>query len=174
MLSRMSDLQYPIGKFEMVPDPTPEQRAGWIDDIATLPAKLRLALAALPEGGVDRPYRPGGWTVRQLVHHIADSHVNSYIRLRLALTEETPAIKPYNEVAWAQLPDASTAPIEVSLQLIDALHQRWAMLLRTLSASDFRRGLIHPAESGPKNIDWLLQLYAWHSRHHTAHVRQVV
>lgn len=163
------DPRYPIGKFSMPKEITPEMRRSAIAETAALPAKLRAAVQGLSEAQLETPYREGGWTIRQVVHHVADSHVNAYIRLRLALTEAGPTIKPYEEATWAKLDDAAHAPAEVSLRLLEPLHERWTLLLQTLQAEDFARPLNHP-EAGPRNVDWLLFLYAWHGQHHTAHI----
>src|SRR6266542_2402494 len=162
------DLRYPIGKFEWQGKNTEEQRREFIRRIEEAPARLRAAVDGLSEEQLETPYREGGWTVRQVVHHLADSHMNSYVRFRLALTEEEPTIKPYDESVWAQLPDARTAPIEVSLTLLESLHRRWVMLLRSLSPADWERTFRHP-ELGIVSLDKNLALYAWHGAHHTAH-----
>ena len=174
MAQAASDLEaqrYPIGRFEHDPQPTPYKRSMWITSIDALPGAMRDAVAGLSEDQLDTPYREGGWTVRQLVHHVADSHMNAYVRLKLALTEDAPAIKAYNEKLWAELPD-SRLSIEVSLALIDALHARWGVLLRSMKEAAFARTWLHP-EHGARDIDFLVQLYAWHSRHHVAHVRSL-
>ena len=163
------DLRYPIGKFERPAAATPEQRKERIDTIAAAPARYREAVRGLSEDQLDTPYRPEGWTVRQVIHHVADSHMNSFIRFRLALTEDEPPVKPYDEAKWALLADARE-PVEVSLQLIDSLHHRWVVMLRSLADADFSRTLKHP-EIGTIDLDFLLALYAWHSPHHEAHIR---
>lgn len=163
------DPRYPIGKFEAPKDVTPALRAAAIAEIAAAPAKLRTAIADLNNSQLDTPYREGGWTVRQLVHHVADSHMNAYIRWRFALTETEPTIKPYNEADWAKLEDAHYAPPDVSLKLLDALHERWVRLLRSVPPDGFARTFRHP-DFGVRTLDWMLFLYAWHGRHHTAHV----
>ncbi len=165
----MTDLRYPVGRFQRKERVTSGDLAGWIAAIAGCPGALRQAVAGLSEAQLDTPYRDGGWTVRQVVHHLADSHMNSYIRFRLALTEEEPTIKPYNEGAWSNLPDAMDAPVEVSLVLLEAMHDRWVRLLRTMSPADFQRTLRHP-ESGLLSLEVMTALYAWHSRHHVAHI----
>jgi len=147
-------------------------RAEAIREIAATPEKLRAAVKGLSDAQLDTPYREGGWTVRQVVHHVADSHLNAYIRLRLALTETEPTIKPYEEGAWAKLEDAEHAPVEVSLRLIDPLHERWVRLLKSLKVEDYRRKFVHP-EHGARSVDWLVFLYAWHGRHHTAHITEL-
>lgn len=160
-----TDLRYPVGTFQY----DGPNRDAWIAEIAALPATMRAAVGGLSDAQLDTPYRDGGWTVRQVVHHVFDSHVNSYIRWRWALTEDTPLIKAYDEVRWAELPDAKSAPIDVSLRLLDALHERWVMLLRSLSEEQWARGFVHP-ENGDMSLDKTLGLYAWHGRHHVAHI----
>ena len=164
------DPRYPVGRFDPKPAITRSERQSLIDDIAAAPAKMRAAVAGLSESQLDTPYREGGWTVRQVVHHVPDSHLNAYTRLKLALTEETPTIRPYDEAAWAKLADVHETPIETSLTLLDVLHQRWMTLWRSMSDTDFGRTLIHPEHKGTFDIDWLLQMYGWHSRHHVAHI----
>jgi uncharacterized damage-inducible protein DinB len=164
-----ADLRYPVGHYRPPADIGERERFAWIAEVEVLPDTLRTAVDGLSEDQLDTPYRPGGWTVRQVVHHLPDSHLNSYTRFRLALTEQNPLIKPYAEAAWAELPDAKAAPIEPSLSLLDGLHRRWAMLLRALSDADFRRTFQHP-ERGQIALDWTLGLYAWHSRHHVAQI----
>jgi len=143
-----------------------------IQTIAETPTKFRAAVRGLNESQLDTPYRDGGWTVRQVVHHVPDSHVNAYVRLKLALTESSPTIKPYAEDKWAQLDDSRSTPIEVSLSLLESLHMRWDLLWRSLSPEDFSRKLIHP-DHGERNIDWLVFIYAWHGQHHTAHITEL-
>jgi hypothetical protein len=166
----VTDLRYPIGPFRLEGEITDARRRGWIDEIAAAPAELRAAVAGLSDGQLDTPYRPGGWTVRQVVHHLPDSHLNAYTRIRLALTEEGPTIKPYEEARWAELPDARTAPVEVSLALLEALHRRWVLLLRALRPEEFRRTFVHPEHGRALALDEVVPLYAWHGRHHVAHV----
>ncbi|MGA9058250.1 MAG: bacillithiol transferase BstA [Terriglobia bacterium] len=163
------DLQYPVGKFKWEGVITDEQRRQLIAQIEQAPAQLRKALAGLTEEQVDTPYRPGGWTVRQVVHHLPDSHMNAYVRFRLALTEDEPTIKPYDQERWATLKDARTAPAELSLSLLESLHRRFVLLLRSLRAEDFARTFLHP-EMGVVTLDKYLGMYAWHGRHHIAHV----
>ena len=167
-MAEPSPLSFPIGIFTP-PDPiTPALRTAAIDAIAELPSRLRGAIAGLSEAQLDRPYRPGGWTVRQLVHHVADSHMNGYIRLKLAVTEDTPTIKPYEQDDWVRLPD-SRLPLDVSLGILDGVHTRWSVLWRSLDAAQFSRTFRHP-ELGVVSLERHLQLYAWHSRHHVAHI----
>jgi hypothetical protein len=161
------DPRYPVGPFDPA-DATPLSEA--IDRIARLPGQLADAARDLERRGqLDVPYREGGWTARQVVHHLADSHLNSYTRFRLALTEERPTIKPYDEKRWAELPDAKAGPVEPSLQLIEGLHARWVDLLRGMSASDFQKVFVHP-ERGEMSLERTVRLYAWHCRHHLAHL----
>jgi uncharacterized damage-inducible protein DinB len=164
-----ADLRYPIGRMERKSSLTPSERRAAIDAIAVAPAMLRAAVKGLTDAQLDTPYRPEGWTVRQLVHHVADSHMNAYARFRLTLTEDNPTIRPYDEGAWARLPDARSLPVDVSLELLDRLHERLVHLLRATKEADFQRPLTHP-ENGPMTMDSLLAVYAWHGRHHTAHV----
>jgi uncharacterized damage-inducible protein DinB len=161
-------LRYPIGRWERPEQPAAEQTRKWIETIAAAPAALRQAVSDLSAEQLNTPYRPGGWTVRQLVHHFADSHVNSYVRFRLAATEQEPTIRPYDEKAWAELADARTAPVEISLQLIDALHDRWTRLLRSFNEADLKRRCFHP-EIGAMTVFDTISMYAWHCRHHVAH-----
>lgn len=162
------DLRYPIGPFERPGSATTESRAAHIANIKALPAQLRGAVHGLTDAQLDTPYRPGGWTVRQLVHHVADSHVNAYVRIKLALTEQEPTIKPYDENGWAQLAD-TRLPVDVSLRLLECVHERWGAILDALRPADFARPYRHP-ESGLQTVDTLLALYDWHGRHHTAHI----
>ncbi len=166
------DVRYPVGKFELPKEVTPALRKAAIEELAATPAKVRAAVAGLNERQLDTPYRDGGWTVRQVVHHLVDSHMNAYIRLRFALTENQPTIKPYDENIWANLEDARSAPVQVSLKLLEPLHERWARLLRSLKTEEYARTLVHP-DHGVKNVDWLLFLYTWHGRHHTAHITEL-
>jgi hypothetical protein len=164
-----TDLRYPIGRFKRPERLTEEERASHIEAIAETPARLSTAVAGLNAAQLDTPYRPGGWTVRQLVHHVPDSHMNSYMRCRLGLTEEEPTIKPYDEASWAELADAKGSPIEASLALLDNLHKRWVLLLRSLAPSDWERTFRHP-DLGLIRLDQNLALYGWHGRHHVAHI----
>lgn len=166
----MSDPRYPVGKFVSIEALNPDERRERIDEIAAAPVLLREAVGGLSETQLDTPYRDGGWTVRQVAHHIPDSHMNGYVRLKLALTEEAPVIRPYEEAEWAKLADVSIVPIEVSLALLEALHVRFVTLLRAMRDDDFRRTLKHPAYDGMQTLDWLVALYAWHGRHHVGHI----
>lgn len=164
-----AELRYPIGKYQPVEKLTEENRKQLLGQIEEAPKKLRAAVAGLSREQLNTPYRDGGWTVQQVVHHLADSHMNAYTRFKLALTEDEPTIKPYNETRWAELSDSRTTPIETSLTLMDALHERWVNLLRGMSPADFARKMKHP-ERGPMSLDDTLGLYAWHGRHHVAHI----
>ena len=163
------DLRYPLGRFEFEGTLDYKQRQTLIDQIAAAPEKMRAAVMGLSDPQIDTPYRPDGWTVRQVVHHVPESHLNSYTRFKLAITEEAPTIKPYYEDRWAKLDDALTAPIEMSLNLLDALHERWVWFLRSLKDADFQRTFRHP-ELGIVSLDKNVALYAWHGRHHVAHI----
>ena len=164
-----TDLRYPIGKAETHAELDPEQRRELISRIERTPDRLREAVAGLNAEQLDTPYRPGGWTVRQLVHHVPDSHLNAYTRFKLALTEDEPAIKTYDEGRWAELPDSRSVPVEVSLALLENLHRRWVALLRALPEADFQKTLRHP-DWGRMTLDQILGIYAWHGDHHVAHV----
>ena len=166
------DPRSPIGKYDEPKNATAAMRKQAIDDIAATPENLRAAVKGLNDAQLNTPYREGGWTVRQTVHHIADNHLHAYIRLRLALTESEPTIKPYEEGLWANLPDAKSSPIEVSLALLEPLHDRFVRLWRTLGDADYARTFRHP-EHGVRSVGWLLFLYAWHGKHHTAHITQL-
>ena len=164
-----ADLRYPIGPFKAVMPVTHELRGAAIDAIEGLPTRLRKAVTDLSDAHLDTPYRPEGWTVRQVVHHVADSHMNALIRIKLALTEDTPTIKPYDENAWATLADMRL-PIDPSLAVIDGLHRRWDALNAVLKDADYGRTFVHPEHGKTFTLDWLLQNYGWHSRHHVAHI----
>jgi uncharacterized damage-inducible protein DinB len=166
------DPRYPVGTFEMPSQVTPSKRQQAIDELAATPTKLRAAAKGLSDSQLDTPYREGGWTVRQVVHHVPDSHLNAYVRLKLALTEEKPTIKPYDQEAWANLADSKSTPIETSLTLLSTVHDRWDRLWRSMKPEQFARVLIHP-EHGERSVDWLLFLYEWHGRHHTAHITEL-
>jgi DinB superfamily len=166
------DLRYPVGRFTPPAVVSREQVETWIGEIARLPAALRAAVAPLSPAELDTPYRPGGWRVRQVVHHLADSHMNSYIRFKWALTEDRPLIKAYFEDRWAELPDYASVPIETSLELLEALHRRWVGVLRGLGPVELSREFLHP-ESGPVRLDVNVGIYAWHGRHHLAHVTRL-
>ncbi len=167
--------RYPIGKavYKPVAEITPADITGWINDISALPGQLREAVSGLSAAQLDTPYREGGWTVRQVIHHVPDSHANGYIRCKLALTEDTPTIKPYLEDRWAQLQDTFDTPIEVSLQMLDAIHTRWVTILRSLDDTAFRREYFHLEQQRTIPLLQMVQTYAWHGKHHTAHVMLV-
>lgn len=168
-MENVPNLQYPIGKFKAPESLTEEQIKQYITSIEKLPALLREAVAGLKNDQLNTPYRPEGWTIRQVIHHVADSHINSYTRFRLALTEDKPIIKPYMEEKWAELEDGKNADIEVSLTLLEAIHKRWVILLKSLSSQDLKRSFIHPA-SGEITLEKNIGLYAWHGEHHVAHI----
>lgn len=159
------DPRYPTGKFVFNPNPTPETRRTAIAAIGSFPDELK---AVMPSARLDQPYREGGWTARQVVHHIADSHMNAFVRFRLALTEDMPTVKPYKEAEWSKLVDSKMDP-QVSIQILEGLHRRWHTMLTAMADADFGRQALHP-EHGPITVDWLLQLYAWHGRHHIGHI----
>lgn len=165
----MTDAQYPIGKFTPDPDVTPQKRKGWIEDIAAAPELFRKTVANLSDAQLDTPYRDGGWTVRQVVHHMADSHLHTLVRFRLALTETSPAITGYDPAKWGELPDAKTGPVAASLDLLQALHTRWLLLLQAMSPEDFARSF-RRADGQVVTLDRALQTYAWHGKHHAAQI----
>ncbi|MEO1448620.1 MAG: YfiT family bacillithiol transferase [Bacteroidota bacterium] len=165
-------LSFPIGPQPNTPQLTATERAELIHRIAACPAQLRAAASGLDDSQLDTPYRPGGWTVRQVVHHVADSHINAYIRTKLALTEDSPIIKPYEEKGWAEIPEAHAGPISVSLDLLDMLHHRWIATLQSLMEPDWNRTWIHP-DIGTLNLHQLLGIYAWHGAHHVAHITRL-
>jgi len=164
------DLRYPVGKFDWNAPISEADHSRLIAEIAATPGALRSAVAGLSRDQLETAYRPGGWTVKQVVHHVPDSHMNAYSRFKLALTEDQPTIKPYDEAKWAELPDSQRVPIDVSLNLLDALHQRWVPLMRAMDAADFNRTLMHPEHNRVMTLVQLLGLYAWHGRHHVAHI----
>ena len=167
----MSDPRFPIGRFAFDGDVSEGARAARIADIEAAPRLLRAELERLSPAQLDTPYRDGGWTPRQVVHHVPDSHMNAYVRFKLALTEDAPTIKPYDEARWAELPDSRDTPIDVSLALLDALHHRWVTLIRAMSPADFSRTFVHPEHGRAMSLDQTLALYAWHGKHHVGHVR---
>jgi uncharacterized damage-inducible protein DinB len=168
----MNDLRFPIGKFHFEGAPSEQQKQQFLAEIAQAPLNLRSAVQGLSDAQLDTAYRPEGWTIRQVVHHVPDSHLNSYIRFKLALTEDAPTIKPYAEDRWAELPDTEATPIGVSLTLLDSLHDRWLRLLRSLTPEQWKRTFRHP-ELGPMTLEKTLALYAWHGRHHVAHISEL-
>ena len=169
----MSDARYPIGPFEVEGEITPARRAAWISQIEEAPALLRHAVGGLTDAQFDTPYREGGWTVRQVVHHIPDSHLNAYVRFKLALTEDNPTIRPYEENRWAELPDTAGTQIGVSLVLLEALHRRWVILLRAITDPQWSRTYFHPEHQTALPLDRMLAMYAWHGRHHVAHITEL-
>src|ERR671913_1539837 len=160
------DLRYPVGPFRYDGDASAGRREEWIGEIASAPARLRSAVARLTTAQLDAPYRPGGWTVRQVVHHLPDSHLNAYTRIKLALTEDEPVIKPYDEARWAELPDVHATPVETSVTLLECLHRRWVLLLRELGPAELGRRFRHPEHNRNIALREMLALYAWHGRHH--------
>lgn len=166
------ELSYPIGRFQYTPGYSSEQRARCIAEIEVAPEQLRAAVAGLSDPQIDTPYRPGGWTVRQVVHHVPESHLNAYIRFKWALTEDNPLIKAYEEARWAETPEVSKTPIEISLRLLEALHERWVILLKSLTAEQYNTPYVHP-ENGPMTLERMLGLYAWHGKHHVAHIKEL-
>lgn len=166
-------LRFPIGKYEIPAVIDEAQLVRWIDEIAALPADMRQLALSLSETQLDTPYRPEGWTARQVIHHVPDSHINAFQRFKLALTEEAPAVKPYLEAEWANLPDVALTPIAVSLDFLDLLHQRWVILMRAMSPQDWKRTYVHPGYGRTYRLDAVAGLYAWHGRHHLGHLKLV-
>jgi hypothetical protein len=166
----MTDLQYPLGRYAPPTEISAPQREEWIAQLVDAPAQLRAAIHGLSETQFDTPYRPGGWTVRQVAHHVPDSHLNAYIRFKLALTEENPTIKPYQEALWAEMADTAGTQVGVSLMMLEALHRRWVVLLRAMNEGDWSRTFFHPESKKSLRLDWVLGMYAWHGRHHVAHI----
>ncbi len=164
--------RYPVGRFRLTEQVTAEQRRKAIDFLESLPQHLRQEVESRGDAALEQPYRPGGWTLRRLIHHVADSHHQASTRMRLALTEDWPMIKPYDQEAWAHLEDATSGPVAASLAIIDGLHARWVLLLRSLKDTDWVRGFDHP-ENGRERLDQVLLRYEWHGRHHLAHARAV-
>lgn len=172
-LTDLETLRYPIGKLNIPKDVTPKQISQWIDDVTLFPSNIKKLTQDLSEEKLQWKYRPEGWTIRQVVHHCADSHMNAFIRFKLTLTEDTPTIKTYFEDRWAELED-SKAPISISLSLLDGLHARWASLLKSMSEDDFKRKLFHPEQGRELSLTFMLGLYAWHCNHHLAHIKQAL
>jgi uncharacterized damage-inducible protein DinB len=169
-LGGVNDPRYPIGPFQRPDILNTDERRECIEEIAAAPARLREAVRGLDDAQLDTPYREGGWTLRQVAHHVPESHMNAYIRFKLALTEVAPLVKPYDEGAWAKTAEVALTPIETSLTLLENLHERWTILLRTLRDEEFRRTVSHPEHTGMLTVDSLLAMYAWHGRHHVAHI----
>ena len=165
----MNDPRYPVGKFERREELTPAERRAMIEEISVVPMRMRDAISGLTPAQLDTPYREGGWTLRQVVHHVPDSHLNAYIRFKLGLTEDQPTIKPYDEARWADLADSHDTPVKTSLTMLEALHDRWVRLLKSMKPADFQRKINHP-ENGVMTLDAVLGLYEWHGRHHVAHI----
>ena len=165
-----SALRYPLGKYRPVNDPSDQQLNDYIGDIAALPEQLRRAVEGLEKVQLLTPYRPGGWTVKQLVHHIGDSHLNSIIRFKWTLTEDNPTIKAYSQVDWAETPDVPSTSVETNLRFIEALHKKWVSLLGSLSTADWKKTFVHPETGKQISLSWLVGLYAWHGKHHVAHI----
>lgn len=174
MSKELEHLRFPVGRFQYQGPLDEAARGLYIEHIAQLPGLLRARIGQLSEVQLGAPYRPGGWTPLQVVHHVADSHLNSFVRFKLGLTEDTPTIKPYEEAAWAELPDCLNVPVEVSLDLLEALHRRWTTLLRSLKPEDWQREVYHPGMKRNISLDFLLALYEWHGRHHVGHVELVL
>lgn len=168
----LEGLRYPLGRFKTDVRVTDEKRRAWIDELAAFPETVRRAVAGLTDEQLDTRYRPEGWTVRQVVHHLPDSHTSAYVRFKLALTEDEPMVKTFEQDRWAELADGRSAPVEVSIALLETLHRRWVILLRSLDAQDFARAFQHP-EWGRTALDAALQMYAWHGRHHVAHITRL-
>lgn len=171
MTDDLQKLRYPVGRFErLAAPPTRAMITGFIDTIEQTPARFRALVSGRTETQLDTPYRPGGWTVRQVIHHVPDSHLNAYVRMKLGVTEDTPPVKPYDETRWAELPDGKSGPADMSLALLESLHRRWVMFLKNLSDDDFRKAVLHP-EWGRIELGEILALYAWHCRHHEGHIK---
>ena len=168
--TRMETLRFPIGRFEEDPQPTRARQKSWVDQSGRVAGELRALIQDRSERQLDTPYRPDGWTVRQVVHHLADCHLNAYVRTKLALTENEPTIKPFNPSAWAELPDGSTDPIESSMSLLEALHARWVSTLRALGTEGFTRTMHLPWKERIITISQTVEYFAWHGRHHIAHI----
>ena len=169
----MEELRYPVGKYVVPTNITPENIKEWIAEIEQLPAKLKETIKNFKESDLETTYRPDGWTARQVIHHLADSHMNAYTRFKLAMTEEHPAIRPYHENLWAELSDGKSAPVYFSINILEAVHARWVLFLRSVSADDFKRTLFHPESKKIYVLDEFLALYAWHCRHHLGHLEIV-
>ena len=170
----LEQLRYPIGKFVTPDTITSNDRDRYINDLEILPQQIRNAVSGLDDRQLDTPYRPEGWTIRQVIHHLPDSHLNSYIRFKWTLTEEQPLIKAYNEQLWAELPDGKTAPIQISLSLLESIHSRWVWFLRNIKEEDWQRCFTHPETNKLVPLDVNLSLYSWHGKHHLAHIRSVI
>jgi DinB superfamily len=168
----MQNLQYPIGEYEVQPF-SEKQKKEWLQDIQFLPSLLEMVIENMDTVHLETPYRPSGWNCKQVVHHVADSHMNAYMRFKLGMTEDKPTIKPYNEVQWALTKDVEDVPINISITLLYALHTRWYHFLLSLQAEDWNRTVIHPEHNKEMTLWYLLGMYAWHGKHHTAHIQLV-
>lgn len=169
----LDQLRYPVGKFAFKADADDKEIRSWISEIEQMPVHLKNAVKGLSEAQINTPYRDGGWTVRQVVHHLADSHMNAYMRFKLALTEDKPTIKPYLEKAWAEMDDSLNLPIDISISILEPLHTRWVYMLKNIKASEFDRSVFHPESKREMSVKFLMALYAWHSRHHVAHIAEL-
>jgi hypothetical protein len=170
---QLNALRYPIGEYKPKQHPTGEEINKFISTIEAFPEKLKNAVSGLNNDQLDTPYRPDGWTIRQVVHHVVDSHINSYCRFKLALTEDKPAIRPYLEDRWAELPEAKSAPVELSLPLLDSLHKRWVVMLRNITPVQLKLKYFHPETKKESSLEYLMGLYAWHCEHHLAHIENL-
>ena len=173
METTLDQLRYPVGKFSDPVSFSPIEIKQWIDTLEQFPTNMRKAVTGLNDQQLDTPYRDGGWTIRQVVHHTADSHLNCYIRVKLALTEDNPTIRPYLEAKWAEIPEAKSAPVEISLNILEAIHYRMNLMLRNLTVDDLDRTFYHPENKTTRPLKTILALYAWHSRHHLAHITEL-
>ncbi len=170
----LEKLKYPIGRFVKPTEITIQDLEAWTDTLRKFPAKLQKVLEEIPENRLDKPYRPGGWTIRQLVNHLADSHVNSYVRFKWTLTEDVPVIKTYDQEAWAELPDGRSGSVGASIQILQGIHKRWVHMLDLFNREDFNKKLKHPEFDDPLSLGELLSLYAWHCKHHLAHIQRTL
>ena len=170
----MDDLRYPIGKYNPPDSITPDHVAGWIEEIKACPGHIRTLVEGMSQEQLNTPYRPGGWTVRQLVHHVSDSHLNSIIRFKWGLTEDEPTIKVYNEKDWALTLDVAETPLEVTLTFLEALHVKWVILLSSIKGQAWKRAILHPEYEVRMELDWLAGMYAWHGKHHAAHIQALI
>ena len=168
--TQLDQLRYPIGKFSFNENADEKAVKQWIAAIEQHPSQLRSAVKGLNDTQLNTPYRDGGWTLRQVVHHLADSHLNAYCRVKLALTEDHPTIKPYEEKSWAEMDDAKNLPVEVSLSILEALHKRWAYMLNKIDSKDYEKSVFHPESKREMSVKFLINLYSWHGKHHTAHI----
>ncbi len=172
-MENMDSVRYPVGKFEKPDKILKSDVSRWCKEIERLPRDLKKLVAGLNDQQLDTPYREGGWTVRQVIHHLADSHINAYCRIKLALTEDNPTVKPYEEKLWAELSDAKTADIKFSMQILAGIHKRWGLAIRAMSKDDYKRTFFHPANGRNQSIGEIIGMYAWHCRHHFAHIQNL-